>query len=405
MNVKNTKKPDERIESQYWQRFKLQSYGRDNRYPQNILAIVGASGTAGLCLGRYEKFVEGFGFENESLSEYVVNRSGETMDDLLKHVADDLTRFGGLALHVNYNVLGQITEVSHIPFEQLRLEEVDDNGVVAHILHHEDWVGNKTRNGKKQSLSEKFITRFDVFNPDPSVVMAQIERAGGIDSYRGQVLWLSTAGAYTYPVPIYDAAVTEISTDEGLGNVKYRNVRNNFLVACMLVAKKGAPKVREDDDGSPMYDTKGNPIYEERQMISDEDLKEFQGDTKGSKILYVELEDDEDMPEVKQFPVRNYDKEFTVTEASVTERIYAQFHQELFYAIRIGKLGFSGQTMTEAYEYYAGEVTTEQRFIERAFARVFQYWFEESGLFENFTIQPLKYISAKTNGEQAHTNG
>lgn len=403
MNVKNAKKPDERLECRYQQQFRLQTYGRDNRYPQDLMAIVGASGTAGLCLSRYEKFVEGFGFANVNLSEYVVNRAGDTLDDLLKQVADDLTRFGGLALHVNYNVLGQITEVNHMPYEQCRLEETDDAGNVAHILHHEDWLGKKTKNGKAQQLNEKYITRFDVFNPDPSVVMSQIEKAGGIDDYRGQVLWLSTAGPFVYPTPIYDAAVTEISTDEGLGNVKYRNVRNNFLVACMLIAKKGAPKIREDANGNLMYDDQNRPIYEERQMISDEDLKEFQGDTKGSKILYVELEDDEDKPEVQQFPVRNYDKEFTVTEASTTERIYAQFHQELFYAIRTGKLGFSGQVMTEAYEYYAGEVTNEQRFIERAFAKVFACWYDYSELFADFTIQPIKYITA--DGKQTHIDG
>lgn len=403
MNVKNAKKPERRIESRYETRFKMKSYGRDNLYPQNIMAITGASGTAGLCLGRYKKFVEGFGFQNESLSEFVVNRSGDTLDDLLEQVADDLTRFGGLALHVNYNVLGQVTEVNHMPFEQCRLEEPDDAGIVAHILHHVDWKGDETKGGKKQQLTEKFITRFDVFNPDPDIVISQIERSGGIDSYRGQVLWLSMDGKFVYPTPLYDSAVTEISTDEGLGNVKYRNVRNNFLVACMLIAKKGAPKIKEDSNGEGIYDKEGRPVYEERQMITDEDLKEFQGDTKGSKILYVELEDDEDKPEVVQFPVRNYDKEFTATEASVTERIYAQFHQELFYAIRTGKLGFSGQVMTEAYEYYAGEVTTEQRFIERAFVRVFEHWYEQNAVFNDFSIQPLKYISA--NGQSGASSG
>ncbi len=368
----------------------MQSYGKDNLYPQNLMAITGASGTAGLCLSRYEKFVEGYGFANEALAEFVVNRGGDTTDDILKRVAGDLTRFGGLALHVNYNVLGQITEVNHLPFEQCRLEEADDAGYVAHILTHPDWKGDKTKNGKRQQVNEKYITRLDVFNPDPSVVMAQIEKAGGISNYNGQVLWLSLDGAFVYPTPIYDAAITDISTDEGLGNIKYRNARNNFLVACMLVAKKGAPRMNENGE------------EEERQMISDEDLKEFQGDTKGSKILYVELENDEDEPKVVQFPVRNYDKEFTVTDASVIERIYAQFHQELFYAIRIGKLGFSGQVMTEAYEYYAGEVTTEQRFIERAFDRVFRYWHEPNALFGDFTIQPLKYISAQTTPQ---TNG
>ena len=387
MNVRNAKKPQKRVEVNYEQRFKLQSYGYDNLYPQNIMAITGASGTAQLCLNRYEKFVEGYGFDDDNLAAWKTNRWGDTTDDLLKAVAGDLTQFGGFALHVNYNVFGAISEVNYIPFEQLRLEECDDTGYVAHILQHLDWKGEKTRSGKKQYLQKRYITYYNVFNPDPRVVQAEIEAAGGIESYKGQVLWVSMDGRNEYPTPIYDAAITEISTDEGLGNIKYRNARNNFLVACMLIAKKGTPRVDEN----------GNEV--ERQMISDEDLKAFQGDTRGSKILYVELENDEDEPKVVEFPVKNFDKEFSVTETSVTERIYAQFHQELFYAIRIGKLGFSGDVMQDAYEYYAGEVTTEQRFIERVFTQVFAHWKDET-MPKNFSIKPMKYISATTNNKE-----
>lgn len=384
MNVRSAKKPQKRIDVNYEQRFRLQSYGNDNLYPQNIMAITAASGTARLCLNRYEKFVEGFGFDDEGLSEWKINRRGDTADDLLKSVAGDLTQFGGFALHVNYNVFGEISEVNYIPFEQLRLEECDDAGHVSHILQHVDWKGEKTRNGRRQYLQQRYITKFKVFNPDPAVVQGEIEAAGGIGSYKGQVLWVSMDGRDEYPTPIYDAAITEISTDEGLGNIKYRNVRNNFLVACMLICKKGVPRV--DENGRDV----------ERQMISDEDLKAFQGDTRGSKILYVELENDEDKPEIQEFPVKNFDKDFSVTETSVTERIYAQFHQELFYSIRIGKLGFSGQVMQDAYEYYAGEVTNEQRFIERVFGKVFSHW-EDKAMPQNFSIRPLKYVSAATN--------
>lgn len=384
MNVKSAKKPQKRVDVNFQQRFKMQSYGADNLYPQNIMAITGASGTAQLCINRYEKFIEGYGFNNEYFSEMAVNREGVTMDDLLHQVAGDVAHFGGFALHVNYNVLGQISEVNFMPFEQCRLEETDDAGNVAHILVHCDWRGDKTRNGQKQTVSEKFIGRFDVFNPDTDVVTRQIDACGGIENYKGQILWLSLDGKNQYPVPLYDAVITEISTDEGLGNIKYRNVRNNFLVACMLIAKKGVPRINDNGE------------EEERQMIADEDLKEFQGDTKGSKILYVELENDEDEPKVVPFPIRNFDKEFATTDESVIERIYSQFHQELFYSIRIGKLGFSGQVMQDAYEYYAGEVTTEQRFIERAFTRVFGSWHDVT-IPRDFSIRPMKYISAENN--------
>ena len=100
MEVKTARKPNKRVEINYDQRFKMQSYGKDNLYPQNLMAITGASGTAGLCLSRYEKFVEGYGFANEALADFIVNRGGDTTDDILKRVAGDLTRFGGPALHL-----------------------------------------------------------------------------------------------------------------------------------------------------------------------------------------------------------------------------------------------------------------------------------------------------------------
>lgn len=386
MNVKTTKTPQDRVDITFLQRFKLQSYGADNLYPQNIKAITKASGTTELCLERYKSFIEGYGFNNSQIAEQVVNRDGATMDDLLSQVADDVACFGGFALHVNYNVLGQVTEVSFVPFEQCRLEESDSVGNVAHIAVHVDWKGNKTRNGERVRVEEKNIARFHVFNPSPDVVMAQIEDCGGIENYNGQILWVSKDGKLQYPLPIYDSVITDASTDEGLGNIKYRNVRNNFLVSCMLVAKKGTPKI----------DEQGNE--EERQMISDNDLRAFQGDTKGSKILYVELESDEDEPKIVPFPARNFDKEFTATEQSVAERIYAQFHQEIFYAIRIGKLGFSGDIMQQAYEYYAGKVTKEQRFIERTFAKVFEHWYEQVP--NDFSIKPMKYIKADNNDKK-----
>jgi hypothetical protein len=386
MNVKTAKKSPPRVDVNYLTRFNLQTYGADNLYPQHLQDITGASGTTELCLNRYSKFIEGYGFDNEAFASYKVNRQGTTGDELLHDVAEDVARFGGFALHVNYNVLCQVTEVSFVPFENCRLEESDAVGNVAHIVIHPDWKGKKTRAGKRLTVDDKHISRINVFNPDPAVVTQEILNAGGIEHYNGQILWCSKDGVGVYPTPIYDACIVDISTDEGLGNIKNRNVRNNFLVACMLISKKGVPKVGEDGE-----------YADDEQMISDEDLLAFQGDENSSKIMNVTLENDEDAPQVIPFPTKNIDKEFSTTDASVIERIYAQFHQELFYSIRIGKLGFSGDVMRDAFEYYAGEVTNEQRFIERGFERLFRHWVDPLLANANFSIQPTKYISAEDN--------
>ena len=386
MNVKNTIKPQERVEVADISRFNIQSYGYNNLYPQHLSDIVAASGTASLCLDRYRKFVEGFGFADENLAAYVVGREGRTADDILHAVADDLTKYAGFAIHVNYNTLGEITELTPVPFEQCRLEEEDDHGFVSHICTHPDWSGKLKRKGGYVAVNNDNIKRWPVFDPRPDVVQAQMEAVGGIDYYRGQVLWVSMAGGMHYPIPIYDPAVTEISTDEGLGNVKYRNVRSNFLVSAMMITKMGAPDVSE------------HGYAETRDGIKMEDLTQFQGDVKAGQLMLVEVEDMEDAPKIQEFPHHNFDKDFATTDSTTTERIYAQFHQELFHAIRIGKLGFSGQVMRDAYEYYAGEVTHEQRFIERVFERIFKSW--KSDLFSDFSIAPLKYITIEDNGNE-----
>lgn len=382
MNIKTVKKPDERVDVSYLSRLNIQSYGSDNLYPQDMQALLGASGTGSLCVERYASFIEGNGFRDETFAGLVLGRYGETADDVLGLVAADVANFGGYALHVNYNVFGEVVEVQHVPFEACRLEEEDARGYVSHVMVHPDWRGRKTREGKVLRVDSSTVKSFPVFNPSVEVVQAQIEAVGGIENYQGQVLWCSMDGKYVYPTPVYDAVISELSTDEALANVKNRNVRNNFLVSCMLITKKGVPR----------YDEKGREI--ERNMIEGEDLRKFQGDMNGNKILLVEIENDEDKPEVVDFPAKNFDKDFTVTDESTVERIYAQFGQELFYAIRMGKLGFSGQVMADAYADYAGRVTREQRFIQRGFEQVMARWHEPLSV--SMEIEERRYITGVT---------
>lgn len=149
MRVKELrKKSNVRVDTNYQQQLGIQSYGDDNLYPQTVRNIIAASSTGSECADRLTDFIEGNGFREVAFSEYVVNRKGDTTDDIHALVCRDVADFNGLALHVNYNVYGQIVELHHIPFENCRLLEEDDNGYVAKIAVHPDWTGKKTRNGK-----------------------------------------------------------------------------------------------------------------------------------------------------------------------------------------------------------------------------------------------------------------
>ena len=382
MRVKELRhKSSRRIDNSYIQSLGIQSYGDDNLYPQTLRNIIAASSTGSECSERFADFIEGNGFSNELFSDYVVNRKGQTSDGIHTLVCNDVAIYNGIALHVNYNVYGEIVELHHVPFENCRLMEEDENGYVPKVAVHPDWTGNKTRKGKKIQVKKENVDYIDVFNPVKEVVLSQMEAAGGIEFYKGQILWMSMAGNNIYPVGKGDRVVTEMSTDEGLSNVKYRNVRNNFLPAGMVILKKGT---------HTDFDSKDNDARDD-VSFSDNRLR-LQGDTNSNKILEVTLEVDEEKPEFVPFASQNYDKEFTVTDASVVERIYSAYGQEPWYCIRIGKVGFSGDILEDAFEYYNSIVSRQQRFIERAFQTVFRHWFETANPSDDYSVQPLTYV-------------
>lgn len=385
MNINNVKRTDKRLVSPYWSNLNIQAYGRDNLYPQRMLDLLRCSTTGGTCCDRYETFIEGDGLFDKDFSEYVCNRRGETVDDLYRLIAQDMANFHGFALHVNYNMMCEIVEVSHVPFQQCRLEEETEDGKVINIVVHPDWTGKKTRKGKTILVNRENAKRVFVFNPRKSVVMAQIEKCGGIENYRGQILWFSMDGKFVYPIPIYDKAVTNLSIDEGLDNVKYRNVRNNFLLAGMLIHKKGNT-IGLDDDGNPIeFNENDNPISKTLDI--------FQGDENACAIMDVTVQQDEDEPVFKSFEAQNFDKKFETTENSVIQRIYTSFGQEPWYRIIDGKLGFSSDILTDAYEYYNSYVSRERRAISRELKKVFDHWHEVANNSGNYEIEPLKFIS------------
>ena len=386
MKVNDLKrKSSTRLDTGYIRTLGIQSYGDDNFYPHILNNIISASSTGSECVERYADFIEGNGFRDVSFSEYTVNRRGDTSDDIHALVCKDVAKYDGFALHVNYNIFGDIVEVQHIPFENCRLQEEDENGYVGKIAIHPDWTGRKIRDGKTIKVEKKNIDYIDVFNPRKNVIYEQIRAAGGIENYKGQILWVSGAGNFVYPVPRADRVATEMSTDEGLANVKFRNVRCNFMPSGMIVTKKGS-SVNFDEEGKPI------PDDENEDTGFSETIKQLQGDTNAGKLLEVTLNSDEDKPEFIDLNSKNYDKEFTVTDASVVERIYSAFGQEPWYCIRSGKLGFSGDILEDAFEYYNSIVSRQQRLIERAFMKIFEHWFEVANHSNDFSVQPLKYV-------------
>lgn len=386
MNIATIKQAEKRIQTPFNSSLSIQYYGQNNLYPQDIVKIVSCSETASTCMDRYISFIYGNGFQNVSFSQRVLNSKRETADDILQLVSYDVANYRGFALQVNYNLLGEIVELFHVPFENCRLTEQDDDGYVGKIAVHPDWTGQLRRNGKPVRVTKENIDYIDIFNPDKDIVLEQIELAGGIQDYKGQILWISESGTQTYPKPVHDSVVTQMSTEEGLANVSNRNVRSNFLPACVLVFKKGQEvKTKEE---------KEKEAAKEGSLRNA--LNNLQGDLNTANVGALFVNQDEEIPKKIDLRGENYDKDFTVTTETTESKIYAAFNQEIWCRLKKGSIGFSSQMMRDAYEYYSTTTNKERLMIERNFSKIFRHWDEVINPQFNFSLQPLKFISSES---------
>ena len=384
MKLKNLPKAEPALEPRYIKNLGIKSYDADNLYPQNVRNIVLNSKTGNGCLERYADYLEGRGITSSLLAGHIINLNGETLADLHGLVSKDLATFNGFAIHVNYNIDGRIVDMHHVPFENVRLVEADDAGVIRQVALHPDWSGQETRGGKPIKVNKDTVDFIDVFNPDPTVVLKQMLEAGGPQYYNGQVLYYSREGHLQYPFATFHAVLTEMSTDEGISNVLNRNVRNNFLPAGAFVRLKG--------NGAPFT---GDGLTDDQLSDDDtysEDLMALQGDMESVNIMDITVESKDDVPSFINMRGTNYDAEFTNTATETKDCIYAKFGQEGWLAIRNGKVGFSGTLIADVERDYAKRNLKIQAAMTRSYMAILANWatiLPEPATSEALTIVPL----------------
>ena len=364
------------FESRDWRQYGIQTYGDTNDFPQTVSEIVQASKTGNACLSIYNDFVYGHGFKDPGIYKLRVNKEGEKLDKILRMVCKDFTLWHGFAIHVNYNMNFRVSSIHHIPFESLRLAKADDDGFIGRTAYHPDW-GHRDKTRSRWSPSD--IEWFHLFNPDPEVILNQVEGAGGWDNYNGQILYFSgdSEGSPSYPVPLFIAEMTDMRTEEALANVAGRNACSNFLSAGILVDIKD-----ETQDQSQVNETQ-------------KELNKFQGDENTSQLWYIQCKSKDEVPQFIRFSGENYDKAFEVTQRVIPENIGQAFKQPpILRAVDVGA-NFGADLMTNAYKYYNSVTVRERQQLEETFVSIFEYWWAP---LENpdFAIQSLTYNAGES---------
>jgi hypothetical protein len=333
-------------------------YDGDNKYPQNIIDIINASGTTKKTLEKYANFVAGNGFENENNDKIVVNSKGETLLQLNNKIALSLSYFKGVALHFNYTILGKISEIQLVPFEYVRRMVDTDYHVINKFQIYDDWNGKKYRRIRYEDIQT--INGFDLENVKNEI------REVGIENYTGQILYFIPDGS-TYPLSMIDPVTEDCITDSKIKVAKFRNVTTGFMPSSIIVRSK----IEEDAD------------YE----IWQDNLKNFQGADEAGKIMSIEIDADEREPKILPFSTQNTDKSWEYTEMSCKQNIREciGIPQILMTGSGVAKLGSSTE-IEDAYNFVNNQTENERKLLSQLYKSIFVNWV--SPINDEFKLNP-----------------
>jgi len=361
---------DNRLAIKYDKTEGIFKWSDDNAYPQLIKSLIGSSVTAKNCVDINSKYIYGKGFSFAGNSS-IVNKKGLSLNKLFRQASREFSEQNNLFFHVNYNALYQITSVELISCSEARIGKSDSTGYSGKIIVYDNW--DKSR-GKK--VEKKDFELFDIFNPNPSVIEAQVEAVGGWNKYKGQILHVTSDFNDVYSLSDGDSVIYDMNAE--------------FKAS---VFKEAA--LRRGNFGSKIFITKPfSDDYERKDF--DKTIQNLLGVENTNGVLTLEANNVSDNLD-EQFIIKNLDSDFDDQKVAYTETSSAKKIMQAFgvHPILIGNddsatlFGNSGELYKQAQITHWNNKEEERAIIVEAFETIFSKWHEPINPANDWTITSI----------------
>lgn len=327
--------------------------GEDNLYPVLVENLIKASPTTKQCCEIYESFLGGSGFTAKIVEEPTDNLlETSSPNDLLFEIAPECSEQQGVFIHVGYNAAYQKTGFTVIPYDQCRSGKKDDADYAGRIIINPD--------GWDRRADKKKIKVYDTYNPNPDVIQAQVERDGGWENYKGQILYFKLNSNSTYAESLVENCYMFSDTESSLGLHYNRMVRKGFKDAWIIRHKR--------------FDS------EQKQTGFENNLKNVYGNENAGGILLVEDNFDSDAQEESKFKfdfledktkAEKY-KHFEESSANFIRKAFKNIPPQMVDFVQ-GKLGStSGDDLRAAESLYNKSTAKDRQKLERLFAELYR---------------------------------
>jgi hypothetical protein len=317
-------------------------YDTDNLYPQRVEQIAFRSPICDTSVKITADFLNGEGFSENP--DFIVDAErGTTINELLWQASQDFSPFNGFGILLNFNMLGEIVQMTHTRFKYIRFGLPDRFGRHKDVKVNINWEQDPHLLPDGQKAKTFTFPIFDLKSLDE-----QIESSGSIGKFKGQMLYF-TGERDQYPKASYDSVLDSAQLSGDIQAWELSNMQNGF-------------------HGSSIFRYPGEFENDRERAKTVQELKAMKGVHGGNSTMLVETPmGTEDFTLLENLPANNNDRLFELTTRNTTERILQAFAMPGPLAGVFPPSGaiFNQNEISDAYVYYNNRVRNRRMLLER----------------------------------------
>lgn len=199
-------------------------WGQNNHYPAYLNDLYNNVSTLQAIINTCVDYTVGDGVE--STNAYINNEDAE---NIIFEIAKSYFIYGGFALNILRNRLGEISKVCVMDFKKIRSSK--DGKALYYAENYSE----------KQYSRYKWV-KYPRFNPE--------------EKQMSSIYYYKNSKYTTYPIPTYGAAITACEIEKSIDEYHLNSINNGFMGSVIVSLNNGVPTDEVQEEIEKMFNEK-----------------------------------------------------------------------------------------------------------------------------------------------------
>ena len=319
----------------------LMEWGTRNSYPDYLLDLYNNVPTLRAIINGNIDFIAGDDVSILPLTQHlpngIMNNRGDHIREQIKDISKDYEIYGGFALQIIRNLIGEVAEVYYIDMRFLRTNK---EGNV--FYYCEDW----------SKSVRKDVVVYPAFMPNLNWDALDDEARNRNAS---SILYVKNVHTQVYPAPLYAASIKACEIERLIDDFHLSDINNHFVSSAIINFNNGIP----DDDV--------------KEQIEREFTEKFCGASNGGRTAFSWNPNKESATDIVEFEVKDFGERYKTLSDHSRQQIFTAFRANPnLFGIPTEGNGFANEQYAESFKLYnRTQIKPVQRMIADAYDKIY----------------------------------